>query len=190
MKRALGWVAAFVLLAVPARAGDGMGVSVGYSFLKYLEDGGGDAPLGFYLSLAGRGKSALEVDLAYHRDTGQLVLGDVIFDTTLQTFTGQAGFKVGPAPRYGQTGGARPYFHLLGGVRRDWLSTVGSETESNTAWGGMTGLGVDIKMGQGFAIRLAADFQMFWDEGESLKTLRLSPISWLRGNRAVRPGSR
>ncbi len=182
MKRALGWVAAFVLLAVPARAGEGIGVSVGYSFLKYLEEGGGDAPLGFYLSLAGRGKSAIEVDLAYHRDTGQLLEDVDIFDTTLQTFTGQVGFKVGPAPRYGQSRGTRPYFHLLGGVRRDWLSTVGRDTESNTSWGGMTGLGVDIKMGQGFAIRLAADFQMFWDtvedplgnRTESLKTLRFS----------------
>ena len=174
MKRALGWVAALVLLAAPASAGDGMGISVGYSFLKYLEDGGGDAPLGFYLSLAGRGKSAIEVDLAYHRDTGELVEDADTFETTLQTFTGLAGFKVGPTPRYGQTGGARPYFHILGGVRKDWLEVLGRDTQSNTAWGGMTGLGVDLFLGQGFALRLAADFQMFWDDGESLKTLRFS----------------
>jgi hypothetical protein len=174
MKRALGWVAAFVLLAVPARAGDGMGISVGYSFLKYLEDEGGDAPLGFYLSLAGRGKSAIELDLAYHRDTGELVDETDVFETTLQTFTGLAGFKVGPTPRYGQTSGSRPYFHLLGGVRKDWLEVLGRDTESNTAWGGMTGLGVDLSFSQGLALRLAADFQIFWDDGESLETLRFS----------------
>ena len=38
----------------------------------------------------------------------------------------------------------------------------------------MTGLGVDLVFTQGFALRLAADFQMFWDDGESLKTLRFS----------------
>ncbi len=175
MRRALGWAGVFVLLAVPAQAGDGLGISVGYSFLQYLEEGGGSAPLGFYLSLAGRGRSAIEVDLAYHRDSGQLVGEAEILDSTLQTFTGLIGFKVGPVQsRYGGGGGVRPYFHLLGGVRRDWLEVVSRESETNTAWGGMTGLGVDLKMGEGFAIRLGADFQMFFDEGENLKTLRFS----------------
>ncbi len=174
MKRALGWVVACVLLAAPASAGDGMGISVGYSFLKYLEDDGGDAPLGFYLSLAGRGKSAIELDLAYHRDTGEFLEETESFETKLETFTALSGFKVGPTPRYGQTSGTKPYFHILGGVRKDWLKVLGRDTESNTAWGGMTGLGVDLVFTQGFALRLAADFQMFWDDGESLKTLRLS----------------
>src|SRR5262245_61033029 len=174
MKRALGWVAAFVLLAAPASAGEGMGISIGYSFLKYLEDEGGDAPLGFYLSLAGRGKSAIELDLAYHRDTGEFLDGTESLETKLETFTGLAGFKIGPTPRYGQTSGTRPYFHLLGGVRKDWLKILGRDTESNTAWGGMTGLGIDLVFSPGFALRLGADFQMFWDNGESLKTLRLS----------------
>jgi hypothetical protein len=172
MKRALGWVAAFVLLAAPASAGEGMGISIGYSYLKYLEDNGGDVPLGFYLSLAGRGKSAIELDLAYHRD---VLVDDVdALETKLETFTALSGFKVGPTPRYGQTSGTKPYFHILGGMRKDWLKVLGSETQSNTAWGGMTGLGVDLVFSQGFALRLAADFQMFWDDGESAKTLRFS----------------
>jgi hypothetical protein len=173
MKRALGWVAAFVLLAAPASAGD-MGISVGYSFLKYLEDGGGDAPLGFYLSLAGRGKSAIELDLAYHRDTGELIDEAETLETKLETFTALAGFKVGPTPRYGQTSGSKPYFHILGGIRKDWLKVLGSETESNTAWGGMTGLGIDLVFSKSLALRLAADFQMFWDDGDQLETLRFS----------------
>lgn len=175
MRRALGWVVAFVLLAVPVRAGEGMGISVGYAFQQYLEDGGGNAPVGFYLSLAGRGRSAIEVDLAYHRDTGLFIDEADTFDTTLQAFTGLLGFKVGQAQsRYGGGGGVRPYFHLLGGVRRDRLSVIGRETKANTSWGGMTGLGVDLKVGESFALRLGADFQMFFDEGENLKTLRLS----------------
>jgi hypothetical protein len=174
MKRALGWATAFVLLAVPARAGDSLGVSVGYSFLKYLEEGGGEAPLGFYLSLSGRGRSAVELDLAYHHDTGQLTEGPDVFDTKLDTFTALAGPRIGPAPRYGQTGGARPYFHILGGMRKDWLEVVGRDRESNTSWGGMTGLGIDILLGRGFALRLAGDFQIFWDNGTDLKTLRFS----------------
>src|SRR4029453_14197063 len=89
------------------------------------EEGGGEAPLGFYLSLSGRGRSAVELDLAYHHDTGQLTEGPDIFDTKLDTFTALAGPRIGPAPRYGQTGGARPYFHILGGGRRGWLACVG-----------------------------------------------------------------
>jgi hypothetical protein len=174
MRRALGWAGVFVLLAVPAHA-QGSGVSIGYSYLLYLEDGGGGAPLGFYLSLAGRGKTAIELDLAYHRDTGELVDATDVFESKLQTFTALAGFKVGPTPnKYGGGGGARPYFHILGGLRRDWLSIAGAESVTNNSWGGMTGLGVDIRLAEGFALRLAADFQMFWDEGESLKTLRFS----------------
>jgi hypothetical protein len=174
MKRALGWAAAFLLLAVPARAGDSLGISLGYCFLKYLENGGGEAPLGFYLSASGRGRSAVELDLAYHHDTGQLTEGADVFDTELDTFTALAGPRFGPAPRYGQTGGARPYFHILGGVRMDWLDVLGRDRESNSSWGGMTGLGIDILLGRGFALRLGADFQMFWDDGETLKTLRFS----------------
>src|SRR4029453_5546952 len=127
MKRVLGWAAAFVLLAVPARAGDSLGISIGYSFLKYLEAGGGEAPPGFFLPLSGHGKSAVELALAYHHDTGQLTEGPDIFDTKLDTFTALAGPRIGPAPRYGQTGGARPYLHIPAGLRKDWLQVVGRD---------------------------------------------------------------
>ncbi len=33
--------------------------------------------------------------------------------------------------------------------------------------------GIDIKAGERVAVRLGADFQIFFDEGENLKTLRL-----------------
>ncbi len=174
MRRALGWAGVFMLLAVPARP-QGAGVSVGYCYLKYLEEGGGGAPLGFYLSLSGRGRTTIEIDLAYHRDTGELVEEADVFDTTLQTFTGLAGFKVGPSPsRYGGGGGTRPYFHALGGIRRDWLSVADRESQTNNSWGFMTGIGVDLKVGEGFGIRLGVDYQMFFDDEENLKTLRFS----------------
>ncbi len=38
----------------------------------------------------------------------------------------------------------------------------------------MTGAGVDINAGGRMDFRLAADFQIYWDEGETLKSLRLS----------------
>jgi hypothetical protein len=58
--------------------------------------------------------------------------------------------------------------HVLGGPRYDT-----AEGESNTSWGGFAGGGVDIKAGDHVAVRLGADFQIFFDQGENLKTLRL-----------------
>lgn len=183
MKRALGLASALVLLAVPARAGDGAGISLGYSFLQYLGEGGGNAPLGFYLSLAGRGATAIEIDLAYHRDKETAIApGGSAVDATLNTFTALLGPRFGRgASRYGRSSGARPYFHLVGGLRYD-RGTVLGVTDTQTSWGGMTGLGVDVKAGQGFSIRLAADFQIFFRSAddvlgkrtENLKTLRFS----------------
>jgi len=37
----------------------------------------------------------------------------------------------------------------------------------------MAGLGVDVPAGSSVYLRLGADFQVFFDEGESVKTLRL-----------------
>jgi len=174
MKRAVGLVGALVLLAVPARAGEGLGISVGYAFLHYLEDQGGNAPLGFYLSLAGAGKNAIELDLGYHHDTGTTVEDGNVFDTKLDSFTALLGPKLsGGTGRYGQRPTTRPYFHILGGLRRDRLEVANQHTW-NTAWGGMTGLGVDVRLSNAVSLRLGADFQIFWDNGENLKTLRFS----------------
>lgn len=156
------WMAAAVaaLFAAPAAAQDGASISVGYAFAQYLEEGGGNAPLGVYLSIATPGKVAFDVDLAWHRDSEDL-FGDSI---ALNTFT------AGVGPRFGfGEGSARPFLHLLGGLRYDRI-----EGQSNTAWGGMSGLGVDIGSGSSVAFRLGADFQIFFDEGDSIKTLRLT----------------
>jgi hypothetical protein len=150
-------LASLAPLATAAAAQDGARFSLGYAYLKELEDGGPSAPLGFYVSFAGSGTTTLELDGAYHRDTE----GDFKFET----------YTVAAGPRFSPSSGgsAEPYLHVLGGLRHDRF-----EGESNNAWGGMAGVGVDIGTSGSVAIRLGADFQMFFDEGENVKTLRLN----------------
>jgi hypothetical protein len=158
MRRTLLMLACLAPLATAAAAQDGMRFSLGYAYLNSLEEGGGDAPLGFYVSLAGSGSMTLELDGAYHRQTEG--------DFKLDTYTLTAG------PRFstsGQGSSAEPYLHILGGLRHDRFERV-----SNTAWGGMAGLGVDIGTGGSIALRLGGDFQIFFDNGENVKTLRLN----------------
>ena len=151
-----------LLLAAPAvaRAEGPVQVSLGYSFVTYLEEGGGSAPLGAFLALSGRGGLSVELDLGWQRDSEDL------FDETihLDTFT----FVAGPRYEFATSGAVRPFLHLLGGGRYDTI-----EDESNTAWGGFAGGGIDVKAGDRIAIRLGVDFQIFFDEGENIKTLRL-----------------
>ena len=133
-----------------------IGVSLGYAFAKYLEQDAGSAPVGAYLSVAGTKAFSLELDLGWQRDSEERVV--------LNTFTATAG------PRFrGRTGSARPFLHALGGVRYDTV-----EGESNTSWGGQAGGGVDVGLGDKVALRLGADFQIFFDQGENVKTLRLA----------------
>ena len=155
MKRTMLALSVLALAAASAGAADDPKVSVGYSFVKYLEDGGGSAPLGVYLSLWSGSGTALELDLGYQRDKEE--------DITLNTFTALAG------PRFSGDSSTKPYFHVLGGIRHDRV--LG---ESNTAFGGMAGAGVDVSAGGSILLRLGADFQIFFDEGENIKTLRLS----------------
>jgi len=157
MKRAVQALVVLSSFAAPAAAAEGPKLSLGYAYLKYLETGGGDAPLGAYLSGWGGGRTTLELDLAWHRDKEA--------ETTLNTFTVLAG------PRFAIGRTDRPYFHLLGGARIDKVS--GS---SNTSWGGAGGLGIDLGTGYRAAvqIRLGADFEIFWDHGENVKALRLT----------------
>ena len=145
-----------VSLATAAAAQEAK-LSLGYAYLKYLETDGGSTPTGAYLSLAGGGKTTLELDAGYHRESEG--------GTSLNTFTLLGGPKFSLASR----GSTRPYLHLLGGVRHDRI-----EGESNTAAGGMAGIGVDVGTSGSMALRLGADFQLFRDDGENLKTLRLN----------------
>ena len=161
MRRLLLSIAVAVVVAVPAAAEGPAQLSVGYSYAKYLgEDDGGSAPVGAFLALSGRHGLSLEVDLGWQRDSEEL-LGESL---TLDTFTAVAG----PRVAFASDGAVRPFLHVLGGARHDRF-----EGESNTAWGGFAGGGVDLQVAESVAIRLGADFQIFFDEGENLKTLRL-----------------
>lgn len=162
MRRALGVLVGLLLVAVaPAGAQEsGVQVSLGYSFVTYLEEGGGSAPLGAFLSLSGRKNVTFEVDLGWQQDS------ETLFDEkiTLNTFTATAG----PRFNFGSGEKVRPFLHVLGGLRHDRI-----EGESNTSWGGFAGGGIDIQAGEKVAVRLGADFQMFFEGGENVKTLRL-----------------
>jgi hypothetical protein len=154
-------VASVLALAAPAAAGEGgVQTSIGYAFSKHLEEGGRNVPQGAYLSLASGGRPVgIEADFGYHRDSAEFFGESIV----LHTLTAAAG------PRLAlEGGGAKPFLHVLGGVRYDT-----AEGESNTALGGMAGGGIDIPVGSLF-LRLGADFQIFFDEGEDLKTLRLN----------------
>lgn len=155
-------VALLAFLTVPAAAQERRTrVSIGYAFSRYLEQGGGSAPIGAYLSVASAGRAiGFEADVAYHRDSEELVGETIVLNTVI------AG--VGPRFELG-SGNAKPFLHVLGGVRYDSV-----EGESNTAFGGTAGGGVDIPAGSRLFVRLGADFQIFFDEGDNLKTLRLA----------------
>ena len=144
-------LAALVILLAPLAGAE---TSIGYAYLKSLEDGGGSVPTGGYLSFAGtRDGVSPELDLAYHRDTEDSV--------TLNTFTGFIG------PRFGSASGG--FLRLMGGIRYD--RALG---ESDHAFGGMAGIGVNLKTGGNMTVRLGGDFQLFFKDGEKLKALRLN----------------
>jgi hypothetical protein len=159
-------VAGALVLAVPAAAEGPVQVSLGYSFVKYLETDAGSAPLGAFLALSGRKALTPELDLGWQREDGG----------TLTTFTAVAG----PRFAFASAGAVKPFVHVLGGLRHDRIGGHSNLAEwespepTNTAWGGLAGGGVDIKAGERLAVRLGADFQIFFDQGDNLKTLRLS----------------
>jgi hypothetical protein len=150
-------------LAAPAAAADGPKVSLGYAFLQSLESGGGNSSLGAYLSGWGPGHTTFELDLAWHKDEMVVSHGS----GTLNTFT----FLGGPRAILGGKND-QPYVHLLGGARLDKFAGT-----SSTSWGGAAGLGIDLGTGGGRGgtrFRLGADFEIFFNEGENVKALRLT----------------
>jgi hypothetical protein len=152
----------FVLLALagaaPAGAQDGpIRFSIGYAFLEYLEDEAGSTSLGFYASLASTRKVGFELDLGYHRESA---FEDTV---TVNTFTA----NLGPRFVLGSSN-VRPFVHVLGGLRHDRIRDL-----SNTAWGGMTGGGIDIPLGS-VALRIGADFQIYFEDDDNVKTLRFN----------------
>ena len=157
------WMSIFVVTiatATPVLAEDKPVVSLGYSVATYLDGEGGAAPFGVYLTLGSPGSLGVEFDMAYHRDT--IDFGRDQY--TLHTTTVMVG------PRFAQTSGdSRAFGRALIGGRYDMIESV-----DNQAWGGMVGGGVDVGLSETTFFRFGADFELFLDEGEQLKVLRLN----------------
>ena len=138
-------------------------VGITYAFSAYLADNGGNAPVGFCVSVASTGPIGFEGEMAYHRDEEEV---DSFFYSetwVLHTLTVAAG------PRFTSAGAKdQPFGHILFGMRYDTV-----EDFDNWAFGGEIGGGIDVATG-GVFLRLGADFQIFFDEGENVKTLRLT----------------
>jgi len=156
MRTSLLMLAGFVCLAVTASAQDGPKISVGYAYLKSLETGGGSATVGAFISLAGGGATALEIDGGYHRDKQA--------GSTFETFT----LTAGPRFAFSSRRNSAPFMHLLGGLRR-----IRFQGASDNSWGGMAGLGMDVSTAGRVALRLGADFEIFFPNGNNQKALRL-----------------
>jgi hypothetical protein len=156
MRTSLLMLASFVCLAVTASAQDGPKISVGYAYLKYLETGGGSATVGAFVSLAGGGATALEIDGGYHRDSRD--------GSRFETFT----LTAGPRFAFSSRRNSAPFMHLLGGLRR-----IRFRGASDNSWGGMAGLGIDVATATRVALRLGADFEIFFPNGKNEKALRL-----------------
>ena len=138
-------------------------VGLGYAFAAYLEEASGSAPLGFWLSIASTAPIGIEGEVAYHRYSEEFDFFFGSYTLVLNTFTIMAG------PRFASTSAsAQPYGHVLFGARNDEI-----EGYNNWSFGGEVGGGVDIPAGSVF-VRLGADFQIMFDEGENFKVLRLT----------------
>jgi hypothetical protein len=154
MLRSLSMLVGLVCLAATASAQQGPKLSLGYAYLKSLESGGRNAPVGAYLSLSGGGSTTLEFDGGYHRWSGGR--GKSF------TVTG------GPRFAFGNRRSSGAFMHLLGGLRHDSVSGA-----SNTSYGGMAGVGTDLSTAASVALRLGADFEIFFRNGANVKALRL-----------------
>jgi hypothetical protein len=156
MRKSLLMLASFVCLAATASAQNGPKISLGYAYLRSLETGGGSATVGAFVSLAGGGATALELDGGYHRDTRD--------GSKFETFT----LTAGPRFAFSSRRNSAPFMHLLAGLRRVRFPGV-----SDNSWGGLAGLGIDVTTASRVALRLGADFEIFFPEGNNDKALRL-----------------
>ncbi len=123
MRRLLLTVAGALGLAAPAAAEGPVQVSLGYSYVKYLETDAGSAPVGAFLALSGRKNLTLELDLGWQRDSEE-AFGESF---TLNTFTAVAGPKV----NFATTGAVKPFVHVLGGLRYDTANGNSNVRASN-----------------------------------------------------------
>ena len=148
-------LAATLVLAVPAvAAGMPARLALGYSFVSYLGEGG-NTPRAAFLALSGKGTLTLELDLGWQRGPTTRV--------SMDTYTAAAGPKIS----FATEGRARPFVHVLFGLRHAELDDAGL-----AAAGWVAGGGFDIGAGR-VRVRLGADFQAFG-----------LPFAWFGGSTA------
>ena len=139
--------------AAPAPASaEGSKLSIGYAYLKSLEEGGGSVPTGGFVSFAPGDDSGIELDFGYHKDDD------------VNNFTGGLGIRF----PLGSGESVQPFLHVLGAA-----SHIRFGGESDTDFGGIAGVGADLGVGESLMIRLGADLQVFFDSGDNYKRLRL-----------------
>lgn len=147
------------LVAAPSVAQERkpVSVAVGYAIARYLEHPVGYSPFGLYACAASTSQPlGIEVEGAYHRDSRS-------GSSVLHTLT------AGVGPRFVMDyGDSKLYLHALVGLRYDRLMG-----QSHSALGGTLGAGFEFPFGSDVNFRLGGDAQLYSDEGETLKTLRL-----------------
>jgi len=158
----LSLMAVLLLLAVgaPAMAQDtpGVEISAGYAYMrdKELDE---SFPLGWYADIAGNLSPWLglvgEVGGSYKRFT------DV--DGTRLTFSVHT--LMGGVRLARRGGGATAYVQVLAGAARASISG-GGQSGSNTDLAVQPGVGFDVRVSDGMAVRIGGDFRRIYGESD------------------------
>ena len=148
-------VATALFLSVqPAAAQDNkVEFSVGYNFLKELEEGAESMPAGWGASVSGGSRIRFVGDISGNHKDG----------VKLYFFQGGAEFGFGNADAK-----AKPYVRVLAGLGRQ---SFGGESESAFAF--TPEVGVRVAGSGRIGARIAAGFPIVRDDGETFKFFRL-----------------
>jgi hypothetical protein len=150
-----------VAIAAPVHAqADGGRISGGYAYARVLDDEDEDAPVGAYLTAHTLDEIGFEAELGYHRYSVDF------FNTTFNFNTVTA--LVGPRFAFGEAD-AQPFIHLLVGGHFAW-----ADDDNDFAMGGAVGGGLDLQLGDGLFLRMGADLQLFVNDDDTFKVMRLT----------------
>lgn len=144
-----------------AQAAEGGSVGLSYSFLRLLDDDGGEGvnmPAGWLVSFAqpiARSPVSFVGEAAgnYKSESGE----------TLQLYTFQGGVRVSAPSRQGVT----PFAQFLAG-----MMTLHCCSESEAYFAIEPGGGVDIALTRRVSLRLAASFPTAFSDGDASRTFR------------------
>ena len=154
-------LAVLLLLAVgaPAMAQDtpGVEISAGYAYMrdKELDE---NFPLGWYADIAGNVSPWLGLVGEVGGSYKTVNFEDV--DLKLSVHTLMGGVRLA---RRGDS--ATAYVQVLAGAARASISG-GGESDSNTDFAVQPGVGVDIRVSDGMAVRIGGDFRRIYGESD------------------------